>query len=259
MYNYKWVLYMEQYYGIILTFISVLFFLIGGLISIKIKQKEKVYSFSISLTFVVIINLLIGDLIPEISELVENYELKYQIILVIIGVGAGIFLLKILDSFIPDHHHEHYDFEKNKKEHISHQHHIGTLTLISLVLHNFLEGFAIAGMAFNDIAAGIMICISVALHNIPLGTTIFSSIDMKKNKSSILILALSSFIGGLIFFLIGSISPLVIAVVSLITMGMLIYISLLELLPELWQNKGKKECLWGIIIGLVIVIISIIL
>ena len=76
MYNYKWVLYMEQYYGLILTFITGLFFLIGGLISIKIKQKEKVYAFSIALAFVVIINLLIGDLIPEISELVENYELS---------------------------------------------------------------------------------------------------------------------------------------------------------------------------------------
>lgn len=61
-----------------------------------------------------------------------------------------------------------------------------------------------------------MICLSVALHNIPLGTTIFSSIDIKKNKLLVLSLTLSSFIGGFIFLLIGDISSLVLAIISII-------------------------------------------
>lgn len=247
---------MNQYFGLILTLIAGLFFLIGGLISLKVKNKDKLNAFSIALALVIIINLLAMDLIPEILELLEDYDFSFKIMIILIFSLLGIFLLKILDFFIPDHHHEHHDNEIDKKEHISHIKHIGTLTLISLILHNLLEGFAIAGMSLNDYKIGLMVCISVALHNIPLGTTIFSSIDIRKNKLLVTILTLSSFIGGLIFFIIGDISTLVLAIISIITLGMLIYISLMELLPELLVNRKKKETIIGLLTGVIIIVIS---
>ena len=250
---------MNQFYGIILTLIAGLFFLVGGLISLKIKNKDKLNHFSIALALVIIINLLIMDLIPEVFELLESYDLSFKILIILIFGILGILILKGLDFFIPDHHHEHHDNESNKKEHISHLKHIGTLTLISLILHNLLEGFAIAGLTFNNFEMGIMICISVALHNIPLGTTIFSSIDIKKNKLLVLSLTLSSFIGGLFFLLIGEISSLVLAIISTITLGMLIYIAFMELLPELYQNIKKKETILGLLIGIVLIVISMLI
>lgn len=250
---------MDKYYGLILTLITGVFFLIGGLISLKIKSKEKLNAFSIALAFIIIINLLVMDLIPEILELLESYDLSFKILIIAIFGILGILVLKVLDFFIPDHHHEHHDDEIDKREHISHINHIGTLTLISLILHNLLEGFAIAGMTLNNFEVGLMICISVALHNIPLGTTIFSSLDIHKNKFLIGILTLSSFIGGLIFLIIGNISDLVLAIISIITLGMLIYISLLELLPEIWQNKKKKETIIGLITGVIIIVISFVI
>ena len=247
---------MNQYFGLILTLIAGLFFLIGGLISLKVKNKDKLNAFSIALALVIIINLLAMDLIPEILELLEDYDFSFKIMIILIFGLLGIFLLKILDFFIPDHHHEHHDNEIDKKEHISHIKHIGTLTLISLILHNLLEGFAIAGMSLNDYKIGLMVCISVALHNIPLGTTIFSSIDIRKNKLLVTILTLPSFIGGHIFFIIGDISTLVLAIISIITLGMLIYISLMELLPELLVNRKKKETIIGLLTGVIIIVIS---
>ena len=250
---------MNQFYGIILTLIAGLFFLIGGLISLKVKNKDKLNHFSIALAVVIIMNLLVMDLIPEIFESLESYDLSFKLLIVFIFGLLGILILKGLDFFIPDHHHEHHDNETNKQEHISHFKHIGTLTLISLILHNLLEGFAIAGLSLNDFKMGLMICISVALHNIPLGTTIFSSIDIKKNKLLVLSLTLSSFIGGLIFILIGEISSLVLAIISTITLGMLIYIAFIELLPELYQNIKKKETVLGLLTGVALIIISILI
>ena len=242
--------------GLILTLIAGLFFLVGGLISLKVKNKDKLNHFSIALALVIILNLLVMDLIPEIFELLENYELGFKILLIVIFATLGILILKILDFFIPDHHHEHHDNEIDKKEHVSHMRHIGTLTLISLILHNLLEGFAIAGNAANNTEMGFKICLSVALHNIPLGTTIFSSVDIKKNKLLVLSLTLSSFIGGLIFLIIGDISLLALAIISIITFGMLMYIAVLELLPELWHNIAKKETIMGLLAGLIIIIIA---
>lgn len=248
---------MNKYYGIILTFIAGLFFLIGGLISLKVKNKEKLNAFSISLAIVIIINLLIMDLIPEILELLDGYDLSFKILIILIFAILGIAILKLLDFFIPDHHHDHHDNETNQEEHTSHIKHIGTLTLISLILHNLLEGFAIAGMTLNDYKIGLMVCLSVALHNIPLGTHIFSSIDIKKNKLLVLSLTLSSLVGGIIFLIIGDISSLVLAIISLITLGMLLYILFMELLPELLVNLRKKETIIGLITGIIIILISI--
>ena len=248
---------MDKLYGIVLTLISGLFFLLGGLISIKVRNKDKLNAFSISLAFIIILNLIFIDLIPEINELLEGFKTGLRIGIIIIFTILGVLLLKILDIFIPDHHHDHHDDEKNIEEHNRHVKHIGVLTLISLVLHNIVEGFAIFGMTLNDFKLGLLISLSVALHNIPLGTHIFSSMDIKKNKLLIGVLTLSSLLGGLIFLLVGEVSSIVLAIITCITLGMLIYIVVLELIPEMLTNIKKKETILGIIIGLIILTISL--
>lgn len=250
---------MNKIYGVLLTLIAGVFFLIGGLISKRFKNKEALNHFSIALAFIIMLNLIFTDLIPETLELLEDYKTSSRIIMIIAFIILGILLLKILDFFIPDHHHEHHDNEKNIKEHLSHEKHIGTLTVISLILHNILEGFAIFGMSLNDFKLGIMICLSVALHNIPLGTHIFSSLSVEKNKGLIGILTLSSLIGGIIFLIVGEISNLVLAIITCITLGMLIYIEIFELLPEMLHCIKKKETKLGIIIGLIILGISLLI
>lgn len=250
---------MNRVYGVILTLIAGVFFLLGGIISKRFKNKEALNHFSISLAFIIMLNLIFTDLIPETIELLEEYKAGSRIIMIISFIILGILILKILDYFIPDHHHEHHEHEKNIKEHISHERHIGTLTVISLILHNILEGFAIFGMSLNDFKLGIMICISVALHNIPLGTHIFSSLSIDKNKGLISILTLSSLIGGIIFLIVGDISNLVLAIVTSITLGMLIYIEIFELLPEMLHGIKKKETIIGIVLGLIILGVSLVI
>lgn len=250
---------MNKVYGVILTLIAGLFFLLGGLISKRFKNKEILNHFSIALAFIIMLNLIFTDLVPEILELLEEYSITTRSILIIVFIVLGIFILKILDFFIPDHHHEHHEHEKNIKEHISHEKHIGTLTVLSLILHNILEGFAIFGMSLNDFKLGLMVCISVALHNIPLGTHIFSSLSIEKNKGLIGMLTLSSLIGGLIFLIVGNINNLILAIITSITLGMLIYIEVFELLPEMLHEIKKKETILGIIIGLIILGISLLI
>lgn len=250
---------MNKLYSVILTLIAGLFFLLGGLISKKFKNKEVLNHFSIALAFIIMLNLIFTDLIPETLELLEKYKTSSRIFMIISFIILGILILKILDFFIPDHHHEHHAEEKNIKEHISHEKHIGTLTVISLILHNVLEGFAVFGLSLNDFKLGIMICISVALHNIPLGTHIFSSLSLNKNKGLISILTLSSLIGGIIFLIVGEISNLLLAIITCITLGMLIYIEIFELLPEMFHSIKKKETIIGLIVGLIILGISLLI
>ena len=112
-------------------------------------------------------------------------------------------------------------------------------------------------MANNSLKIGLLTSISVALHNIPLGTHIFSSLDIKNNKLLILSLTLSSLFGGLIFLIIGEISNLILAIITSITLGMILYISIWELLPELLVNRKKAETIIGMLIGLMLLVISL--
>lgn len=248
---------MNRLYGIILTIISGLFFLIGGIITHKCKNKDKLNHFSVALAFMVMLGLIVLDLFPEVMELMEDYKIIEAVAFIGVFACLGFIILKVLDLFIPDHHHEHKDNEKNKKEHISHIHHIGILTIISLILHNLLEGFMIFGMALNDFKVGILMTISIALHNIPLGTHIFSSIDLKDNKLLVGSLTLSSLVGGLLFLVVGNVSNIILALVTALTLGMIIYILLLELLPEVVNNRSKKETILGLLLGIIIIGIAV--
>ncbi len=245
---------MNNFYGILLTLVTGLFFLIGGIISFKVHNKDKFNRFSVGMSFVIMLGLIILDLIPELKELFEEYSTFTSLILGIIFALLGFLLLKGLDLLIPHHHDEN---KKNKKEHIEHIHHVGLITIISLILHNILEGFAIFGLAINDLRVGALIALSVALHNIPLGIHIFSSLDIKRNKIQTLILILSSLIGGLIFLGFGNISNLIIGIITAITLGMIIYIAFFELFPEIKKTYKRKETLMGLLVGSIIFIISI--
>lgn len=247
---------MNKIIGILLTIVAGLFFLIGGLISLKVKDKEKLNHFSVALALVIMIGLMFWDLTPEIIELLEGVSYIKSILIVTISLIIGFSILKVLDLFIPNHHHNHHEINDNKKEHDSHIKHIGTLTIISLILHNILEGFAILGMTINNFKIGLLITISVALHNIPLGTHIFSTTNIKKNKLLISVLTLSSLVGGLIFMIFKDINHLILSIVTSITLGMIFYIIICELLPEVLTNIKNKETRYGIFIGIIVIFLS---
>ncbi len=243
--------------GLLLALISGLFFIVGFIIANKIKNKEKLSYFAISLAFVVMLNLIIFDLAPEILEVFEN-KLLIAGLLVLIGMG----LLKVLDLFIPDHHHEHHDNEKNHHEHNSHVYHIGVVTLVSLLLHNIIEGIAIYGLTVNNIESGLFMCMGVALHNIPLGIEIAISLSKLKNRKEhnkilVTLLALSSLLGALLVSLIGNISEIFLGVITCLTLGMIIYLAFFELLQEIFNNRKHKEVYYGIITGVIIIILSL--
>ena len=235
--------------GIILTILIGLFFLIGIIFFEKVKNKEKMSLFTTSLAFIVMLGLLFLDLLPELVEEFNIYTLIFSLL--------GFLILIILDKLIPHHHHEHHDMNDDKKDHNLHLQHIGIITIIALAIHNMIEGLTLYSIAINDLKSGILMMISIALHNIPLGFQIGSSLT--KNKSNILLVILlcsSSLIGSLIIIIFGNLSSMLTSIFLSLTFGMLLYILIFELFNEIKDYLRKKEVIYGIIIGMVILIIT---
>ncbi len=232
-----------------------IFIIVGALITFLSKNNKNFVYFSISLAFAVMVMLMFVDLIPEVKEIfISEFGFGLGIFIALIGIVAGIIILKVLDFFIPDH-------EGKEKEELSH---IGLISSIALILHNIIEGMAIYTAASSSLETGLLISIGVGLHNIPLGMVIASTLykannNAKKTWVIILLVSLSTFVGGLIMMMLSGIlvNEIILGVLLSITLGMLIYISVFELLPKITEMKNKKIAASGIILGVILILITV--
>lgn len=239
---------------ILFTLMVGLFTFIGSIIIFIIKNNKKVVDFSITIGFGVLFALIVLELIPETLELLQTkIQVTQSIVLVLLLVGLGIGILKVLDKFIPDH-----DASNNKN-----LVHIGIMTSVALIIHNILEGMAIYTSFNTSVKFGLLLSIGVALHNIPLGMSITSMFyksgkDNKKALFMSLIVSLSTFIGGLIAWIFSGFmfEDFSKGLILSITLGMLVYIVLFELLEHVLEIKNKKITITGILLGFSLLIIS---
>lgn len=233
--------------GLLFTFITGAFFLLGIILNCVCKDKKNISVLAIALAFVVLLNLIGLDLLPEVCE-------EFNLIIVLFVI-AGFALLKIMDLFVPHHHHEHKEKKDNIKEHNNHLEHISVITILALTLHNIIECMALYNVTGESVKAGLLMCLAIGLHNIPLGFQIGGS--LKKHKFTyISILTLSGFCGGLISLIIGEISEIWTVYILSFTLGMLIYLTFFELLKELISSLKNKFTLYGIIIGIILIVIT---
>ncbi len=241
--------------GLITTLLLGVFIVIGALIAFLVKKKQKVVDFSIGLAFGVIVFLIIMDLLPEI---IENLSIRYLHIFIICTV-LGYFILKLLDNFIPDHEEDNM----TKKELKNNLAHIGIVTSLAIVLHNIIEGMAIYSSILSNTSLGMAVTLGVGCHNIPLGIVIAGSFyqsnqNMSKTILSILLVSLSTFVGGIIMFFlnINTINSLVLGILLSITLGMLLFLVISELFPRIRQTKDKKTSFIGVVIGVILILLA---
>ncbi len=234
--------------GILLTFLTGAFFLIGIISIKKIKNKENISLFTIALGFVVLLGLILFDLLPEIISACDLYS--------VLAIIFGFLILVVLDKFIPHHHHNHHEKNDDLEDHELHLNHIGIITIIALTIHNLLEGLTLYNLTISDFKSGLLMMISISLHNIPLGFQIGNSISLKKNWLLILLLVCSSLIGGLIIIIFGNFNILIENILLSITFGMLLYILIFELSSEMMKSIKKKSTIYGIIVGVIILLIT---
>lgn len=253
--------------SLLLTLLVGLFILVGSYIGLTYKNNKKFTEFSISVAFGVIISLILFEILPETFEVLNGEVGIIRAILVIIIVALiGIMILKILDLFVPHHehdaHHKHqHSSDKCYNEHLSH---IGIVSAFGVIAHNLIEGMSLYLVSSTSLISGLLLCVGIGLHNIPMGLVISSTLtnsNCSKNKvlKISLIVSISTFVGGLFMFILGGVSGIAEGILLGLTLGMLIYISVFELLHQIYHMKNKKISTIGIIVGVILLLVSVIL
>ncbi len=243
--------------GLVLTLVLGLFIIIGAFLMHIFENKERFLVISLSMAFGVMVSLIFLELLPESFEIFnEKYSSIISIAMILIFSIIGFLILKILDKFIPDHED---DDEANLI-------HVGIVSSIAIILHNIIEGMAIYNTFNTSINLGILLSIGVGLHNIPLGmvlsSTFYKSLSNKKKSNVIIFLiSTSTFVGGLIMCIFNNVfkNEFIIGLLLSITVGMLVYINIIEILPKLIKSKDKKMIITSIIVGILILFVSVFL
>lgn len=227
-----------------------LFFLIGAFLAVFEKKKKGLIEFSIGLSFSVMVLLLAFDIVPEILELLEDKGTVFMYVFIIIGIA----MLKLIDMLVPHHNHD-----EETLTHHRHLNHIGIISSLALIVHNVIEGIGVYNIALYDFKAGMLVALAVGLHNIPFGIEITATLnETKKNKKfiigNILLLTSSTILGGLIMMIFKSINEFVLGCLMSLTVGMIIYLVLFELLIELGASKNRKYSVIGLVVGVVLML-----
>ena len=245
---------MHNTLALFITFLLGFFIIIGVIIAFFLKKQKKVLDFIFAFALSILTMLILVDLL---GHTIEHLGIKH-IYLFILFTCLGLLIFKIIDDFVP----EHEDAKMTKKEEKKNIVHIGILATIALIIHNFVEGMAIYLTAANDINLGIMMALGVGIHNIPLGIIITTTLNSDKNTGKylfcIISLFISSFLGGLLLYLlnINTVSDIVIGSLLALTIGMLLYIIIFELYPKVKKTTNKKITIIGLVTGVIIALIG---
>ncbi len=150
---------------------------------------------------------------------------------------------------------------------------VGLFTALAIGIHNFPEGLATFLSALEDKNLGVAIALAVALHNIPEGISvsipIFYATGQRKKAFFYSVLSgvaepIGAAIGYLtIRFLFGGRTGVVpseiIGIVFGAVAGIMVYISLDELLPTSRAYGKGHDSLYGLVAGMVVMALSLLL
>lgn len=143
---------------------------------------------------------------------------------------------------------------------------MGVLTAVSIAIHNFPEGLATFVAALADPKLGIGVAVAIACHNVPEGICVampiyYATGSRWKGFMWGTLSGLSEPLGGLVGYLaLSGGSSMAFAVVFPLVGGMMVYISIKELMPTaLRYDPVDKVTSWMVITGMVVMALSLVL
>ena len=233
---------------------------IGSAIAYFIKKPKVHYlCFSLGLSAGVMLYVSFVELLPEALQGVGELWGIYAFF-------AGMLIIGIIDWLIPEFENPHNFSQIDKKEKKVDEKlmRVGILTALAITIHNFPEGLATFGSTLVNTEIGVLITFAIAIHNIPEGISVSMPIFYAtgNKKKAFLYSFLSGFsepIAAVVGFLIilPFLSEWVLSFLLAFVAGIMVYISVDELLPTAHEYAQGHCVILGIICGMFIMAASL--
>jgi ZIP family zinc transporter len=241
-----------------------------GLLSKKFNPKFLAGSLGFSAGVMIYVSM-IEIFVKAKDSLTLVFGEKQGYVYTVIAFFTGIALIALIDKLIPsaENPHEPKNIESHEKTDDENKHKLmrmGLFSALALAIHNFPEGLATFMSGLADPALGISIAVAIAIHNIPEGLAVSVPIfyATKSRKKAFILSFLSGLaepVGALIgYFLLRSIfNDSMFGLVFASVAGIMIYISLDELLPTAEEYGEHHIAIWGLVGGMAVMAISLLL
>lgn len=247
---------------------------IGSLLAFKKKEtNEKFLSAALGFSAGVMIYVsMIEIFVKARASLEAVYGATKGYLVTTLAFFAGIAVIGLIDKFIPDEEnpHEMPDMaeiedmaDKKKKDEL---YRMGMFSALAVAIHNFPEGLATFIGALEDPTMGISIGVAIAIHNIPEGIAVsvplyYATGDKKKALFYSFSSGISEPLGALVgyFILRQFLNDAMFGIIFAMVAGIMVYISLDELLPTAEKYGEHHIAIYGLIAGMAVMALSLIL
>lgn len=185
---------------------------------------------------------------------------------------GGILIIGVIDKLIPslENPHEIKNVEemenKGGKPQDQKLLRMGLFTALAIAIHNFPEGLATFAAALSDPSLGISIAIAIAIHNIPEGISVsvpvyYATGSRKKAFYYSFLSGVSEPLGALIGYVLfyRFFSESVFGVLFAMVAGIMVFISLDELLPSAQKYGEHHLSIYGLVTGMIVMAVSLLL
>ena len=181
-------------------------------------------------------------------------------------LGYGMFMLGLLGYFAMDrllpHQHPQDLMAVNRRP--TNLKRTAILLTLGISLHNFPEGIATFVTASSDMELGLGIALAVAIHNIPEGLAVAGPMYAATgSKAKALFWAclsgMAEILGGIIAFLLlgPAVSPVMIAAIMAAVAGIMVALSVDELMPLAREIDPHNNPSYGVLCGMTVMGLSL--
>jgi zinc transporter, ZIP family len=236
---------------------------IGSAIAYFINKPKIIYlSFSLGFSAGVMMYVSFVELLPQALDSVGE-------IVALVAFFFGMLFIGFIDMIIPEQKnpHSYSGLSNDAAAPVDNTLlRTGLFTALAIGIHNFPEGLATFGTALSDIKLGVVIALAIAIHNIPEGISVsipifYATKDKRKAFTYSFLSGVAEPIGAVIGFLIlmpflsGGILYSLLAFVG----GIMVYISIDELLPIAHQYGHGHTVILGVVFGMFLMAVSLLL
>lgn len=241
------------------------------------RTNTKLLSYALGFSAGVMIYVSFVEIFPAaMNEFSSSFSEKKSIFYTIVSFFAGMLLIALIDKFIPSMENPHEarsiedmtDHKKEKK--FNKLYRVGLLTAVALAIHNFPEGIATFMAAMNNPEAGIAIAVAIAIHNIPEGIAVsvpiyYATGSKKKAFFYSFLSGLAEPVGALMAYLLlmpfltAKSSGIAVGIILAAVAGIMVFISLDELLPTAEKYGEHHISIYGVVSGMILMAVSLLL
>lgn len=179
---------------------------------------------------------------------------------------GGVLLILLIDYLVPAHDNPHQvQFMEDGGPGLHRLHRVGLLSALAIGIHNFPEGMATFMAVLADPVVGLSIAVAIALHNIPEGISIavpvyYASGSRRRAFWFAFLSGLAEPVGALVGYLLlrpfldNGVLGLVFAAVA----GIMVFISLDQLIPNAKKYDSGHQAVYGLIAGMGVMAVTLV-